>query len=181
MDQPVSSHQQHADMAPPHPESAARELLRLYEIELHLARNELATVNQEQEELRNIIDQRDREVLELKVNLKEMSMSFAERSDLKFNDKVLGDLDRSTAEIDHLRRCLQESVPKSEHERVRDELLRSTQKISRMQNLISRMQGLIDVLIERIEILMQNLSQAGRSKPEPMQAEIDLCNAQISR
>ena len=144
----------------------------------------MATISQELEDLRNIIDQRDREVLEMSVNLKEMSMSFAsdpERSDLKINEKMLVDLDRSTSEIELLRRCLQDSVPKSELERVQDELLRSTQKISRMQNLISRMQGLIDVLIERIEILMQNLSQAGRGTPEPKQAEIDLCSAQISR
>ncbi len=144
----------------------------------------MATISQELEELRNIIDQRDREVLEMSVNLKEMSMSFAsdpERSDLKINEKMLTDLDRSTSEIEHLRRCLQDSVPKSELERVQDELLRSTQKISRMQNLISRMQGLMDVLIERIEILMQNLSPAGRGTPEPKHAVIDLCSAQINR
>lgn len=154
---------------------ASGDILGLQSEELSLMRNEMSSMTQELDELRNLLDLRDHEVLRLNAQLQELTKHPDGTSYL--NDKIMS---QYVAEIEHLRKCLHESVPKPEHTRLQQEQDRSSQKILRMQNLISRMQILIDQLIERIEVLVQSLGRSGRGE-ELMQVEIDMCHAQISR
>ena len=149
----------------------------MQDVELGFVRKEATRMSVELEELRNLIDQRDSEVLRLKVRLQELSIP-SDKS-VSINGRMMDDLNRSASEIEHLRKCIIESVPKSEYSKLQEELHRSAQKIARQQNLILRMQGLIDQLIERIETLVQSVSSTGRG--DLMQVEIEMCNAQISR